>query len=110
MEGLEQKHLDVSRGFRYRYYISPASEADTSKPMLLLCHGFPDGAKLYQYVVPHLLKSKLRILVPDLLGYDGTSKPTDPESYEIRGMTGDVMEIIKAEKIEQKIIPLGHDW
>ena len=110
MDSLEKKHLDTSRGFRYRYYISSASQADNSKPALLLCHGFPDGADLYQFIVPHLLRSRMRIVVPDLLGYGGTSKPTDPQSYEIRGMVNDVMEIIKAEKIEQEIMPLGHDW
>lgn len=47
--------------------------------------------------------------MPDLLGYDGTSKPTDMHDYNSKGMTDDVYEIIDAEKFD-KIIPVGHDW
>lgn len=107
---LEERHLDTTRGFHYRYYVSTAASADPSKPVIVLCHGWPDSADLWQFIVPHLLKTKLRLIVPDLLGADGSSQPTDPEAFNIGAMVGDVMEIIKAENITQKIIPMGHDW
>ncbi|KAF2165667.1 hypothetical protein M409DRAFT_67050 [Zasmidium cellare ATCC 36951] len=110
MDQLQKKHIDTKRGFSYTYYISPAEKADSSKPVLLLCHGWPDNAHMWQWVVPHLLKTKNRIIVPDLLGYGGTSKPTDPKDYEIKGMTDDILEIFETEKIDSQIIPVGHDW
>lgn len=111
MDQLEQKHFDTSRGYRYRYYISPASLADSSKPALLVCHGWPDSAHLWRDVVPYLLQSKNRLILPDLLGYGGSSKPTDPKEFEISAMVSDVMEIVKAEGVDQQgIIPMGHDW
>lgn len=110
MDILEEKHIDTSRGFHYRYYVSAASQADSSKPAIILCHGWPDGALLWRDVIPHLLKSKQRLIVPDLLGYGGTSKPTDPKHYEISAMVADTMEILAAEKITSEIIPMGHDW
>lgn len=110
MDQLQQKQIDTKRGFRYCYYISPESQADASKPALLLCHGWPDNAQMWRWVVPHLLETKNRIVVPDLLGYGGTSKPTNPKDYQIKGMTDDVMEIFKAENITSPIIPMGHDW
>jgi len=60
-------------------------------------------------VIPHLTQLRLRIIVPDLLGYGGTSKPLDPELYNYRQMAEDVMEILDRERID-KIIPIGHDW
>ncbi|KAI5356956.1 putative alpha/beta hydrolase-1, epoxide hydrolase [Septoria linicola] len=110
MDLLQKKELDTSRGFHYRYYVSSASDADSSKPAILLCHGWPDSADLWQYVIPQLLKTKNRLIVPDLLGAGGTSQPTDPAAFEIKGMVQDVQEILKAENISQKIIPVGHDW
>lgn len=107
MDLLEKKELRTSRGFQYRYYISSASDADTSKPALLLCHGWPDSADLWQYVIPRLFNTKNRLIVPDLLGAGATSQPTDPAAFEIKGMVADVNEILEEEKITQKIIPVG---
>lgn len=107
MDLLQEKHLDTTRGLHYRYYISDAAQADPSRPVVLLCHGFPDGAHLWNDALPHLLKSKLRFIVPDLLGAGETFKPTDPKMFNIKGMVDDVMEIIKAEKIDQPILPFG---
>ncbi|CZT16010.1 related to epoxide hydrolase [Ramularia collo-cygni] len=110
MDQLEEKHLETSRGFHYRYYVSPAASADASKPAIVLCHGWPDSADLWQFVVPQLLKSKLRLIVPDLLGAGQSSKPINPEAFEIKGMVDDMMEVLKSENITQQIIPMGHDW
>lgn len=107
MDLLQKKELDTSRGFRYSYYSSSVEDADTSKPTLLLCHGWPDSAELWQYIIPHLLKTKNRIIAPDLLGAGGTSQPTDPAAFEIKAMVQDVNEILKAENVTGKIIPVG---
>ncbi|KAK4547710.1 hypothetical protein LTR36_000668 [Oleoguttula mirabilis] len=107
MESLQEKHLDTSRGLHYKYYVSP--ESDASKPTLLLLHGWPDSAHLWQYVVPHLTSLRCKLVVPDLLGYGGTSKPTSPELYNYRRMSEDVAEILDAEK-SGRVIPVGHDW
>lgn len=110
---LEKKQIDVSRGLHYQYYTnSNSTPVSTSSPALLLTHGFPDGAELWQFIVPHLLPLKNKIIVPHLLGYGGTSKPTDPKEFEISAMCQDVVEILKAEGITQDntVLPIGHDW
>ncbi|KAM3421846.1 Bifunctional epoxide hydrolase 2 [Cercospora zeina] len=110
MDLLQKKELDTSRGFHYRYYVSSPEDADASRPTLLLCHGWPDSADLWQYVIPHLLRTKNRIVAPDLLGAGGSSHPTDPASFEVKAMVHDVNEILAAEDITGDIIPIGHDW
>ncbi|CAK4030466.1 Bifunctional epoxide hydrolase 2 [Lecanosticta acicola] len=109
MDQLQPKHLDTSRGFRYTYYFSQP-KADDAKPAILLCHGWPDSAHLWKEIVDHILKSKQRLIIPDLLVCGGSSRPTDPIDFEIGAMVADVMQVIQAEKIEQNIIPMGHDW
>jgi soluble epoxide hydrolase / lipid-phosphate phosphatase len=47
-------------------------------------------------------------LIPDLLGYGGTSKSTDVSSYNSKSMTGDLSEINDAEDVD-KVIVVCHD-
>lgn len=107
MDTLTKKTITTKRGFEYTYYVSPAA---AGKPTLALHHGFPDQAEEWEdLIVNHLKPAGYGVIAPDLLGYGGTSKPTDPESYKFGGMTADVVEIIDAEKVD-KVISLGHDW
>ncbi|KAH7187378.1 Alpha/Beta hydrolase protein [Fusarium oxysporum] len=104
---LTKKTLEVSRGFNYTYYTSPAQG---SKPTLILFHGWPDTAKLWaglinDYLVPH----GYGIVALDCLGYGGTSKPTNLNAYAWNHMTADAIEILDAEKLST-VISVGHDW
>ncbi|KAF9872949.1 putative epoxide hydrolase [Colletotrichum karsti] len=104
---LNQKTLQVSRGFTYTYYTSPAQP---SKPTLALIHGWPDTAKLWAGLInSHLLPAGYGVLALDCLGYGGTSKPTNNESYSYQQMATDITEILDAEGIPE-VVALGHDW
>ena len=105
---LETHTLKTARGLNYRYYATPPSV--TSKHTLLLCHGFPDGAELWQFVLPKLLETGLRIIAPDLIGYGGTDKPEDPAAYEWRAQSADLNQILKKEGVEGHVVSVGHDW
>lgn len=107
MEKFERKERKSARGFTYSYYIYRPSTA--TKPAIVLCHGWPDNASLYADIIPALLNLSHPILVPDLLGYDGSSKPTDLKAYNSKGVADDLYDIIDAEGFD-KIIPAGHDW
>ena len=111
MEGLEEKNLQVPRGFTYHYYVTPASAKgkDSSKPALLIQHGWPDSAHLWTQMLPVLNTLPNRLLIPDMLGYGGTSKPTDPKQYAFNAMTQDLIELVDAEGID-KVVSVGHDW
>ncbi|KAL1858269.1 hypothetical protein Daus18300_010015 [Diaporthe australafricana] len=107
MDTLTKKTITTKRGFEYTYYVSPAA---AGKPTLILHHGFPDQAEEWEgLIINHLKPAGYGVIAPDLLGYGGTSKPTDPAAYKFRGMTADVVEILDAEKAD-KVISLGHDW
>ena len=108
MEALEEKYLKVSRGFTYRYYISPTKTSIGNKPPLMLHHGFPETAHIWAPLLPMLTTLPNRIIIPDLLGFGGTSKPADPHSYAYDLITRDLLDILDAEGIE-KVISVGHD-
>ncbi|RMZ34704.1 hypothetical protein D0859_01118 [Hortaea werneckii] len=108
MDALQEKQLQVKRGFSYRYFVS--SHYKLSNPSLLLLHGWPDNANLWQYVLPYLLPLNCKIVIPDLLGYAGTTKPADLKAYDYRLMCQDMLGILAAEGIEDNVITIGHDF
>ena len=107
MDTLTKKTLQTSRGFTYTYYVSSALPG---KPTLFLLHGWPDSAALWEdLATKHLIPAGYGVIIPDCLGYAGSSKPTDVQAYNPVGVTNDFSEILSAEDIE-KVIAGGHDW
>lgn len=100
------KDTTTTRGFKYHYYRSPARD---SKPTLVLVHGFPSTSKDWRRIVPALEKEGYGLIVPDMLGYGGTDKPTDPSAYKPSLLAKDVVDILDKEGV-QKAIAVGHDW
>ena len=100
------KDFTTSRGYKYHYYFVPAQD---SKPTLLFCHGFPSTAQDWHRIVPRFEKQGYGIIVPDMLGYGGTDKPTDPAAYKGTLLAKDVVEVFTSEGID-KVIAVGHDW
>lgn len=106
---LQQRGFTTSRSYTYNYYTTSSSPGGSQGTTLLLLHGWPMSSELWLPLLPTLLRLSCRIIVPDLLGYAGTSKPTDPEAYNVRSMTNDIWELLDHENVD-KIIPLGHDF
>lgn len=64
---------------------------------------------MWSEVVDQLADLPYRVIVPDILGYAGTSKPTDIALYKWSGQSADLLEILEAEDTKDVII-IGHDW
>lgn len=100
------KDVKTSRGFNYHYYYSPAQ---SGKRTLLFCHGYPYRSTLWAFIAPAFKEKGYGVLVPDLLGYGGTDKPTDPSKYLYNLMTKDITDILDAENLD-RVVAIGHDW
>ncbi|KAI0791304.1 alpha/beta-hydrolase [Abortiporus biennis] len=100
------KNVSVSRGYNFHYYYSPA---EAPKPTLLFCHGFPSSSRDWRGQVHYFQTRGYGIIVPDMLGYGGTDKPTDPAAYVGSGLAQDLVDILDAEGINKAIV-IGHDW
>ena len=105
MDLLTPKTLKTSRGYTYAYNVSLSK----TTPNLLFLHGFPDSNALWATQIPHFLSLGYGCIVPDCLGYGGTSKPSDPEAYNSEGMAADMIEILDAESVSKALV-IGHDW
>jgi len=106
MEGFTKKTLNTSRGLQYTYWVQSSTE---KKVALLLQHGFPDDHDLWINILPYLIPLGHPIIVPDLLGYGETAKPSDAKEYNIKSLSNDLMDILDREGY-QHAISIGHDW
>ena len=100
------KDITTTRGLNYHYYFSAAHN---TKPTLLFLHGFPSTSFDGRKQVPFFQDRGFGLIVPDLLGYGGTDKPTDVKDYKYSAMTADMIDIMNAENV-QKVVAIGHDW
>jgi soluble epoxide hydrolase / lipid-phosphate phosphatase len=100
------KDVNVTRGLQYHYYAAPA---EPGKPTLLFLHGFPSTSYDWRHQVSFFQDNGYGLIVPDMLGYGGTSKPLDPELYVSSLVTKDIVDILDAEGIDKAVV-VGHDW
>lgn len=109
MDALTYKHALSKRGLKYSYFVILVPQS--TKPVLLFLHGFPSTSYDWRHQVAFFTKRGYGAIVPDLLGYGGTDKPLDMNSYRFSGMCADVIDIMDSECIPPgKTIAIGHDW
>ena len=78
-------------------------------PPVLLLHGFPENARMWDGVVPALHEAGLRTYAPDQRGYSPGARPTDVPAYAMDRLVGDVVGLLDA--LELPAVHLvGHDW
>jgi pimeloyl-ACP methyl ester carboxylesterase len=75
-------------------------------PPLVLLHGWPQHAGMWDEVVPSL-KTRFRCIAMDLRGFGGSPAPED--GYDKPTLTADVLETLDDLGIEQARF-VGHDW
>ncbi|MGI9214464.1 MAG: alpha/beta fold hydrolase, partial [Gammaproteobacteria bacterium] len=90
--------------------INIACQTAGSGPALLLLHGFPQTKAIWRHLAPELAK-RFSVVVTDLRGYGGSSKPAgapDHSTYSKRAMAADQHAVMLALG-HKKFSVLGHD-
>lgn len=80
-----------------------------SGPLVVLCHGFPELGYSWRRQIPALAAAGFRVVAPDQRGYGGTDRPSDPGSYTLCHLVGDIVGLVQALGERQAAI-VGHDW
>lgn len=78
-------------------------------PAVVLLHGFPEFWYSWRKQIPALVAAGLRVIAPDLRGYNESSKPTAVEDYRISVVAKDIAELIER-LAGNKCVLVGHDW
>jgi pimeloyl-ACP methyl ester carboxylesterase len=78
-------------------------------PPVVLCHGFPELSYSWRHQLPALAAAGYRAVAPDQRGYGRTSRPEEPEAYDILHLTDDLLGLLDALGEDQATF-VGHDW
>ena len=101
----EPHYLDLTGGLdglRFHYV-----DEGQGKPVLLL-HGEPTWAYLYRKMIPSL-SAGARVIVPDLIGFGRSDKPTDRDWYSFERHVDSVVQLIRHLDLEE-ITVVVQDW
>lgn len=89
-------------GLRLRVY----EDGPEDGPGVLLVHGFPDTAKVWERLVGELTPS-FRVVRYDVRGMGGSEAPTTREGYGIERLKDDLVRVAEATGVKHLV---GHDW
>ncbi|PKR87898.1 epoxide hydrolase [Pleomorphomonas diazotrophica] len=78
-------------------------------PLVLLCHGFPEGKRAWRHQVAALAAAGYRAVAPDMRGYGGSGAPAEADRYTVVHAVGDMVALMDALGEERAVI-VGHDW
>lgn len=76
---------------------------------VVMCHGFPELAYSWRHQLPAIANAGFHAIAPDQRGYGLTDRPPAIEDYDIKHLTGDLVGMLDAMKIEKAVF-VGHDW
>jgi pimeloyl-ACP methyl ester carboxylesterase len=76
---------------------------------VVMSHGFPELAYSWRHQMPALAAAGFHAIAPDQRGYGLTDRPQAIEAYDIRHLTGDLVGLLDALKIDKAVF-VGHDW
>jgi pimeloyl-ACP methyl ester carboxylesterase len=80
-----------------------------SGPLVLLLHGFPEFWYSWHHQIAALSTAGLRVMAPDLRGYNESDKPAGIPNYRMELLSGDVLGLVRHAGVERAVI-VGHDW
>ena len=77
---------------------------------VLLMHGEPTWSYLYRHMVPVLVAAGHRCIVPDLVGFGHSDKPTEAADYTYARMVGWMQNLLFDQLDLRDITYFGQDW
>ncbi len=79
------------------------------KPVLLI-HGYPDSHTAWRHQIPVLVKAGYRVIAPDTRGRGDSDMAERVEDYKWSLLASDMVAILDALDIKEKVPVIGHDW
>ena len=79
-------------------------------PPVLLVHGFPDDHEVWRHQIPVLLEAGYRVIAPDTRGCGDSEISPHEADYHIDNLVLDLVGLLDALGIEEKVRLVAHDW
>jgi epoxide hydrolase 4 len=78
-------------------------------PLVVLLHGFPEFWFSWRFQISALAAAGLRVVAPDMRGYNLSSRPAGVAAYDIDRLATDVRDLIRDRGADRAFLA-GHDW
>ena len=76
---------------------------------IVLCHGWPEMAYSWRHQIKALAEAGLKVIAPNMRGYDGSPGPDEVEAYDMEHLTADLVGLLDHYGYEKAVF-VGHDW
>jgi len=96
-------HFARVNGWRMHYVDEGAGD-----PVVLL-HGNPTWGFLYRDFIPPLVKAGYRVVVPDMIGFGLSEKPTREHAHSLDGHASNLIALLRQLALD-RITLVCHDW
>src|SRR5256885_9412152 len=78
-------------------------------PLDLCLHGYPDTARTWRHLGPHLAGRGWRVVAPYMRGYAPSALAPDGD-YSVTALAGDALALRNALGGDERAVIIGHDW
>jgi len=89
--------------------ITVRAAVEGSGPLVIMVHGWPELWYSWRHQIKPIAAAGYRVIVPDVRGYGGSTKPYPVEAYDMATLMADVLGLVDAFGEDQAIL-IGHDW
>jgi pimeloyl-ACP methyl ester carboxylesterase len=89
--------VKLPSGTTYRYVFCPPSAS--GKRYLLFMHGFPDSSYGWANQIEYFTRHGYGVIAPNMLGYGGTDKPEDFDSYRLNNLSSGLVDFLDCERV-----------
>jgi epoxide hydrolase 4 len=108
--GVRGRWVDLPTGMR----LSLRECGEPGQPLVLMLHGFPQAAFVWDALLAAVAAQGLHAVAPDLRGYGRSSAPLEVEAYRAKHLVADVVGLVQALQPHAPQRPLhalvAHDW
>lgn len=102
------KSLTLSTSHTYTYIHHHPTTTALHPATILFLHGFPSSSYDWRHQITFFTSQGHGVLVPDLLGYGGSSKPVSLDAYKAHAMAAEIVEILDHERLDT-VHAVAHD-
>jgi haloalkane dehalogenase len=85
------------------------AEGDPGARTVLILHGEPAWSFMFRRTIPVLAGAGLRVIVPDLVGFGRSDKPSQQADYSYESHVRWLTEFVAALGLRDAVL-VGHDW
>src|SRR3954464_14763822 len=84
-------------------------EGDPAGLPILLLHGEPTWSYMFRRTVPALASAGMRVVVPDLIGFGKSDKPSELDDYSFESHVRWLSDFVDEVGLRDAVL-VGHDW